>query len=686
MADKKIISIDIKVSERNASKAINTTKKAVDGLAASTERLARATRDNRAQSGLNNAILIETGRVASDFSYGIQGIANNIGRLTELFQEFSRTGGKGGVGGAFRELGKSLLGVGGVIVGFQLLLSFLPKLLKSFKEWAAEITAVNKALEDATEVYGKQIGRLETYVEMLNDSNVSDEQKAIILKKVSDEHEGLNLQMDETNKLTDDSIRRTEILIEVLTKKAQSQALLNEIQEKYIEQFRLQNASLVESTGFLEIFQGILAGAGTGLGGVSAMVSASMKTRNEELNQISEDIDLLQEKLKEIGIFPDEDKKRLGGRLRAFKQQLLDLSRLEEQFRQESEMTFILNEEQKILRQKEFDLRDLDIRVQQFKDRQKLRLEEFLEQTKDESKRAEARREYQESITKADQEAADVRVQIESATVTKLIELEAKQAKDAFKANRKRQELEISNLKYSLDANQMYHNEKMALIQNDIALERLRLNTAILSADQRAESELKLAQLESELQKQRLQQNIDFINENKRVDLEYVGFVQQTGQLLATIAGENESWQKAALIIEKGAAIADIVIKTQAANASARAYDLALPPIIREASMIKTEAQIQRNNIGAGLAIANILATTLTSFKKPTGGGGAGGGRAVEVEAPDFNVVGASPESQLAQTVAAQEQKPLKAFVVGRDITNQQELERNIKTNAGLGD
>ena len=686
MADKKIIAIEIKVTDRNASKVIKTTTKSVDGLAASTERLSKANTKGRAQSGLNNAILIETGRVASDAAYGMQGIANNLGRLLELGQEFARTG-KGGFLGAFKELGKSLLGFGGVIVGVQLLLSYAPKLIKMFRDWAGQVTRVTEALQESTEVYGEQIGRLETYTKMLNSSTVSSEQKAIILKKVSDEHEGLNLKMDETNMLTDESISRTEALTDVLVKKAQSQAILNAIQEEYIKQFKIQNASVLESAGIMDILNATVVAAGGGLAGVSALIEGSSENRRKELDDTAKQIELLQKKLEELGIFPDDEKKKGSARIRAFKQQLLDLAKLEERYRQQSELTFILNEEEKIAKEGEFNLIDLDIRVQQFKDKQKLRLEEFLEVTKDLKLRANARAEYNESIAKADQEAAEVRIQIGEATTTRLIELEAKQADDAVKAKRKQEELRISNLKFALDADQLYHNEKMFLIQEDISFEELRLSTAILSADERAESQLKLAQLQSQLNQEQLAQKLDFIKENERIDMEYVGFAAQTGQLLSNIAGENEAVQKAALIIERGAAIAGIVIKTQAANATVRALAMAAaPPGPNVAFMATAEGQILRNNIGAGLSIANILATTISSFKKPGGGGSGASGGAVNVEAPDFNVVGASPESQLAQTVAEQQTKPIKAFVVGKDITNQQELDRNIITTSGLGD
>ena len=332
----------------------------------------------------------------------------------------------------------------------------------------------------------------------------------------------------------------------------------------------------------------------------------------------------------------------------------------------------------------EFALRNLDIRVQQFKERQALRLEEYLDDEKDEKLRANARAEYNESINKAEKEAADVRVQIYAATDTKLLQLEAKQGDDRVKFNEKKNQLEVDNLKFSLDANQMYHNEKMFLIQEDIDFEKLRLSTALLSIDQRAEAELNLARLESELNKQKLQRNIDFINENKRIDMEYVQFVEQTGQLLANLAGKNEAWQKAALLVEKGAAIASVIIKTQAANLTTRVQSAsAAPPPLNAPFIALGEAQVQRNNISAGLSIANILATTISSFRNPSNSGGGGGSS--NVEAPDFNVVGASPESQLAQSVSAQQMKPIKAFVVGKEITNQQEFDRNIITTSALG-
>ena len=680
MARAKTIMIKIDVSEKNASKRIQNTKKAVDDLADSTERLARANNQNRAQSGLNNAILIETGRVASDAAYGIQGIANNVGRLLELGQEFSRTGGKGGFAGAFKELGKSLMGPAGFIVGAQLLLSFLPKITKALGEWLNATTVLDEAQKQGTLNLNDQVSNLNVYLTKLNDANTSDEQRRKIVNNINEEYDGLNLKLDENNRLTEESVNISNQYIEVLKIRAQAEATLSLIQEKSAEKIELLNSSLLSNLTFMKVLRGAAAQLGSPIGFIGGVAEGTAN----DISELDKEIQKLIESL--VVADPDQAKKGIGKLLRTFKQQLLDLSKLEEQYRQQSELTFILSQEERILKQEEFAMRDLDIRVQQFKDRQKLRLEEFLESKASDTEKEKARREYNESIIKADKEASDVLIQLKAATATKLLELEAKQANDEFKFNRQRRQLEIERSKFALDADQYYFNEKMYMLQQEIQMDELRLKTAKLSIDQRAELELKLAKMYQDLDKSRAEQRIAFIEENKRIDLEYVGFVQGIGTLLSTLAGENEALQKAALLVEKGAAIADIVIKTQAANASARAQLVGMGPILGTAFTPIVEAQIARNNIGAGIAIANILATTLMSFKKPsTGGGGAKGGQ-VSVEAPDFNVVGASPESQLAQTVAGQQAKPIKAFVVGKEITSQQELDRNILTTAGLGD
>jgi hypothetical protein len=65
------------------------------------------------------------------------------------------------------------------------------------------------------------------------------------------------------------------------------------------------------------------------------------------------------------------------------------------------------------------------------------------------------------------------------------------------------------------------------------------------------------------------------------------------------------------------------------------------------------------------------------SSTPPSVSAGSAAGAETSVQAPDFNVVGQSNVSQLAQLVQAQLDKPFKTYVVAKDVTTAQELDRN---------
>jgi len=80
----------------------------------------------------------------------------------------------------------------------------------------------------------------------------------------------------------------------------------------------------------------------------------------------------------------------------------------------------------------------------------------------------------------------------------------------------------------------------------------------------------------------------------------------------------------------------------------------------------------------ASNAIANLGGVSASS-----GGGDSGAG--TSFIAPDFNIVGTTETSQLAQSIATSEQEPVKAYVVTDDISNAQELDRKAISSASLG-
>ena len=98
-----------------------------------------------------------------------------------------------------------------------------------------------------------------------------------------------------------------------------------------------------------------------------------------------------------------------------------------------------------------------------------------------------------------------------------------------------------------------------------------------------------------------------------------------------------------------------------------------------------------------GLKIANIATTAAIGFKSvkdilkttpsnakggtnPASGAG-GGGAPIP---PAFNIVGSSGETQLADAIGGQSQRPARAYVVSNDVTTAQEMDRNIIEGASI--
>ena len=163
---------------------------------------------------------------------------------------------------------------------------------------------------------------------------------------------------------------------------------------------------------------------------------------------------------------------------------------------------------------------------------------------------------------------------------------------------------------------------------------------------------------------------------------------------LRVFAGRNKELAKALLLVEKGLAIAQIVSNTAKAIAQAKMNLVATPLVIGPtinplwaAQAKATAAGILTAKASAGVAIATILAQTIEGLSgggAAAGGGGAGGdtGGGGGAAAPQFNIVGQNPNNQLAATIAGQQGQPIRAYVVGQDVTTQQGLDRQIRNTA----
>jgi hypothetical protein len=150
------------------------------------------------------------------------------------------------------------------------------------------------------------------------------------------------------------------------------------------------------------------------------------------------------------------------------------------------------------------------------------------------------------------------------------------------------------------------------------------------------------------------------------------------GNLATAFAGKSEKEQKRAFDIQKAANIAGATMDTYKSAQSAYAA-LAGIPVVGPGLGIAAAASA----IAAGLVnVKNI------SSQQFTGGGSAGGspsstsggGDNNQVVTPRFNIIGSQNQTQLAQL----NQAPIKAYVVGSDVTTQQMLDKKKIQNATL--
>jgi len=95
--------------------------------------------------------------------------------------------------------------------------------------------------------------------------------------------------------------------------------------------------------------------------------------------------------------------------------------------------------------------------------------------------------------------------------------------------------------------------------------------------------------------------------------------------------------------------------------------------------------------LAQGFASVKAISKTNPSISAGSPSLSGGGGSAISSQAqaiaqsPQFNVVGASGQSQLAQSLADQQQAPVKAFVVATDVTTQQQLDRQKVETSSFG-
>lgn len=160
--------------------------------------------------------------------------------------------------------------------------------------------------------------------------------------------------------------------------------------------------------------------------------------------------------------------------------------------------------------------------------------------------------------------------------------------------------------------------------------------------------------------------------------------------LIASLAGKSKTIAQSILLIQKGLAISEVVTSASKAIAKATSNLAATPAVIGVAPNPAYAAQaaatakgIATTKLSAGASIASILAQTVTSLNSGSLGSQNSGGNQ-NVSAPSFSLVQGTGSNQVAQSVQNNNQQPIQAYVVGSNVTNQQDLDRQRIANSSI--
>tara|TARA_Y100000592_G_scaffold1859_1_gene2924 strand:- start:7289 stop:8914 length:1626 start_codon:yes stop_codon:yes gene_type:complete len=173
----------------------------------------------------------------------------------------------------------------------------------------------------------------------------------------------------------------------------------------------------------------------------------------------------------------------------------------------------------------------------------------------------------------------------------------------------------------------------------------------------------------------------------------------QTFDLFTQLVGSETAIGKALFLAKQS-----LILKEQIANAKAAIAKVSMSSTEAAADGVKgigkafASAPPPLNAIPAAIAVAQAAMTAksmiqaVAKAKQSASQMGATGGSTPSISAPTiastppaFNVVGQAPENQLAETIAGQQQQPVKAFVVSDEVSTAQALDRNIIESASIG-
>ena len=526
-----------------------------------------------------------------------------------------------GVGNAMKSLGSQLLSAGGVVIALQILITVFEKLSLKQREANREIEETAKTIKNLNKEVSNQLDRLDYLSRFAVGSTNAFAALKREFKEAGEYLDSLSEEEQANSSIVQEAVKQ---------------------QVNLIEARRQQSVILAKLAGDQEYLNGKEKG--------------SLFTRKELLQ-----FDLVaayEAETKALDALLPRKKKEAEER-DFIKQNLLDFSKDILKFQRDAEEEAIDLEEDKLARQRKYAQESLFLEYQMFLEKEKIRHMNKLAETKDETERAQIKQNLQDTEMQALIEFQNAVDALNISFDKKGENLEINKARrikniiesgviDRLNASAKLSRNALDAIDFEVQAEAKAHEQKMAQLKE---IYDYRISKGYDVAEVNAQIANETARHE--------EANTELFIKAQDTKL---AIANQVGQAIMEIAGEGSA-------VGKAVGVAMAIINTREAITSALGEKPYGPWNIAKAVAVGAFgfSQVQK----------------IMQQKLPVEGKGSR--VSASVQAPSFNIVGASSSSQLASAVQGQFEKPIKAYVLAKDVSTAQEMDRNIVGAASLG-
>lgn len=601
----------------------------------------------------------------------------------------------------------AVTGIGLLLTGVGLLIANFDKLRGGMNSVAAATKIQNQVTQTATAAISKEVNAADKLSKALKDESITRNDKIALVKQFQKEYPSLlsniNAEKNSINDINNALIKNVKLFQLQAEAKAMSEVRSEVLQKKIKEQLEMQDLAATYAGDLLGSFEFGSAASNGWITWTSGAENASIAAGDyrDITNAATEALDLQINAL-------DKSEKKINAQIAALKKEGAVVKEEQKTSAEETRKHNEAIQRQQELQQNNFQLarelasekiraiqdertqreeqlkleaknRTEDIRKLNASSKQKndlikqieINLQLDLEKIKKEfdDKAEEARKEKEKIVLDAQKTANDLRVQSENDYLQKIEDLQEENFQAKLKRTLTEQQYEeelVRQKYYAIEQSAQGNAEQLKIIEE---------------AKQNELNGIALKYGKTNLDNQKKLDN-EMLQHKAAVQQQGLDLALQANNLMKDLFGKSKGVQKTALLIESAVGIAKMIIANKLANAGA----LATPQAIATSGAAAVPV-IAMNNISTGLGIAANIAATAKALKEigaggapppapsTSGGGGGGGGGSMSsgIVAPNFNVVGNNNINQLAQL----QQQPIKAYVVGSEVTTQQSLDRN---------